>query len=221
MPRALHVFDMDDTLVNGDCSMLWNEFLVKRGIITEPNFLETDRKMMALYAKGEMDMASYLQFSLAPIATIRADKIDKLVDQFVENVVLPRVFPEALALIQQLKEGKVPLLIISATVTFIVQKVATCLGIEHAIGIDLHLEDRCYSHRVSGIASYREGKIERLNHWLEAEQFDFEEIHFYTDSINDLPLCLYADHAYLINPCTQLSAQQKINKQWLVYEWGK
>lgn len=221
MSQPLYVFDMDDTLINGDCSMLWNAFLVNKGIIKTPNFLELDRAMMKQYAKGELDMQDYLTFALAPITNISVNKIDHLVDEFIAIDVLPNVFPEALTLINQLKKDKIPLLIISATVTFIVKKVATQLGINHAIGIDLLTQNDCYSEQISGIASYREGKIKRLKNWVEETNINFDDIHFYTDSINDLPLCLYADYAYLINPCIQLREQQKQHTQWQIYQWGR
>jgi len=221
MPQPLYVFDMDETLVNGDCAMLWNAFMVKKGIVLSPDFLAKDKAMMALYAQGKMDMEEYLAFTLASLSTIPATEIDTLVDEFVTEDVMPKVFPEAQALVKTLKADKVPLLIISATVTFIVKKVAKKLGIEHAIGIDLFIENGCYSTKVSGVPSYREGKIQRLKTWIAENNVQFDAIHFYTDSINDLPLCLYADHAYLINPCPQLIERAKQHPDWPVYHWGQ
>ncbi|MCZ2720957.1 HAD-IB family hydrolase [Marinomonas sp. 15G1-11] len=221
MSHALYVFDLDGTLIDGDCASLWNTFLVKKGIVKTPKFIETERAMMAQYEKGEMNMEDYLSFTLAPITTILADRIDTLVDEFVVADILPKVFPEALTLINQLKRDKKPLLIISASVTFIVKKVASKLGIDQCIGIDLQMKENCYSNQISGIPSYREGKIQRLKDWVKINDVHFNEMHFYTDSINDLPLCLYANHTYLINPCIQLSEQKKHYDQWKVYKWGK
>lgn len=221
MSQPLYVFDMDDTLVNGDCAMLWNAFMVEKGIVTDPEFLQKDREMMALYAKGQMDMEDYLAYTLQPITHIPANEIDKLVDEFVTNKILPRVFPEALVLINSLKAKKTALLIISATVTFIVKKVAQRIGIDQSIGIDLKMNQHFYSTEVSGIASYREGKIQRLKNWISQNDISFNDIHFYTDSINDLPLCLYADYTYLINPCEQLQNEAKGHSDWITYHWGQ
>ena len=219
MPQPLYVFDMDDTLVNGDCAMLWNAFMVEKGMVTDPEFLQKDREMMALYAKGQMDMEDYLTYTLQPITHIPAKDIDFLVDEFVTNKILPRIFPEALALIDSLKAKKTALVIVSATVTFIVKKVAQRIGINEAIGIDLKMNEHFYSTDVSGIPSYREGKIQRLKNWVSQSNNHFDKIHFYTDSINDLPLCLYADYTYLINPCEQLRNEAKGHSDWTIYHW--
>ncbi len=96
MSKPLYVFDMDDTLVNGDCAMLWNAFLVEKSIATAPEFLETDKAMMALYARGEMDMEEYLAYTLEPITAIPVAEIHALVEEFVTLKVLPNVFPEAI-----------------------------------------------------------------------------------------------------------------------------
>lgn len=42
MSKPLYVFDLDDTLIDGDCAMIWNAFLAEKGIATERNFVEED-----------------------------------------------------------------------------------------------------------------------------------------------------------------------------------
>ncbi|WP_413692241.1 HAD family hydrolase [Psychromonas sp. KJ10-2] len=220
MSKPLHIFDMDETLVNGDCASLWSAFLVRKGVVTDPDYLATDQALMEQYAKGELDMEEYIVYTLAPITHIPQHEIDSLVDEFVASDILPLVFPEALTLVKSLKESGVACLVISATVTFIVKKVAQAIGIEDALGIELVSKNNCYFNQVTGIATYREGKILRLQQWLTEQTNSFDEIHFYSDSINDLPLCEYADYAYLVNPCERLSAEALKHPEWQIFEWG-
>lgn len=51
MSKPLYVFDMDETLVNGDAAMLWNAFLVEKGIVSDPSFIDEDQRLMGLYSK--------------------------------------------------------------------------------------------------------------------------------------------------------------------------
>lgn len=68
--------------------------------------------------------------------------------------------------------------------------VAAALEIDQALGIDVAMVDGGYSGEITGIPSYQQGKVARLAQWREAHpQYD-GEVTFYTDSINDLPLCL-------------------------------
>lgn len=218
MPKPLYVFDMDETLINADCAMIWNQFMVEKGIATQPDFIEQDQRLMKLYAEGKMDMEDYLKFSIAPLANMPIKHVNTLVEECVESRILTKQFAQSKALIDQLSRDGIDMVIISASVTFLVEAVGRRLGIHSALGIDLVERNDYYTTEIAGVPSYREGKVTRLKQWLDAQPKAYSEIHFYTDSINDLPLCEYADHAYLVNPCPQL-AQQATHHNWPVLKW--
>lgn len=219
MSNPLYVFDMDDTLINGDCAMIWNTFLVKKGIATQSDFLAEDRRLMALYAAGEMDMEDYLQFSMAPLADMPIEHIHALAAECVDSHIMPKLYPQAKQLIKQLNRDNITMVIISASVTFLVEAVAKRLGIATALGIDLIQTDGCYSSNILGVPSYREGKVTRLEAWQMAQQQPYGDIHFYSDSINDLPLCQYANFTYLVNPCPRL-LEHANQPNWTILNWG-
>lgn len=219
MTRPLYVFDMDETLIDADCAMLWNAFLVRKGIITDAGFLEQDKRLMSLYAQGKMDMQDYLDFSIAPLASLPVEEVNQLVEECVVKEILAKQFIQSKGLIEQLKQQQAQMVIISASVSFLVNVVGHHLGIPHALGIDLVTKQGCYTPEISGIPSYREGKVLRLKEWIKSQSECFSEIHFYTDSINDLPLCEFADYAYLVNPCPALKAHSN-QENWQVLEWS-
>ncbi|MDX2321054.1 MAG: HAD family hydrolase [Moritella sp.] len=218
MSQALYIFDLDETLIGADSGMLWHQFLVQKGIITDPNFLAEDQRLMALYAAGELDMPEYLNFSMAPLAPLTKEQVDSLVDECVEKYIMPTVFPQAQQLLAQLKQDNITAVLISATVSFIVKKVAIKLGIEHAMGIDMQIEDGSYTANILGVASYRDGKVIRLQSWLAEQTEIYTDSYFYTDSINDLPLCLFSHYPHVVNPCPQL-AQHAQAQNWPQLLW--
>lgn len=218
MPTPLYVFDMDETLINADCAMIWNTFLVEKGIVTDTGFIDEDQRLMGLYAEGKLDMEDYLNFSMAPLAAMPKPDVDALVAECVESHILALQFNHSKTLIAQLKRDNIDMVIISASVTFLVQAVGRRLEIPVALGIDLVESNNCYTSQISGVPSYREGKVTRLNQWLAAQEKDYSEVHFYTDSINDLALCEHADFAYLVNPCPRLRAHAN-QPNWTVLSW--
>lgn len=218
MSKPLYVFDMDETLINADCAMIWNEFLVEKGIATEPNFIEEDQRLMKLYAEGKMDMEDYLEFCMSPLSNVPIEQVNMLVAECVDKQILPKQFKQSKTLIEQLTRDGVDMVIISASVTFLVEAVGQGIGIPTALGIDLVEQQGSYSAEISGIPSYREGKVTRLQQWLEAQSESYSEVHFYTDSINDLPLCQHADFAYLVNPCPRLKEHAN-QPNWTVLNW--
>lgn len=221
--KTLTVFDLDETLVHGDTSVIWRKYLQDIKVITDPNFTCKDNAYMQQYAEGTLDLSDYLHFSLLPIADTPTSQVDRWLQDCVYSRVVKQIFPQAKAVINQLtnNNGGEDVLIISATVTFIVQAVATELGIKHAIGVDLAVENDCYTHHIIGTPSFREGKVIRLKEWLTTHNRHrgyYDIIAFYTDSINDLPLCEFADKVFTVNPCRQLRPIAEA-RDWEVLDW--
>lgn len=219
MKPQLYIFDLDHTLISTDSNSIWNQFLVDRGLITDQEkFLQQEQENMVLYAQGKMQANDYIQKTIQPISHLSTTQIDQMAWQCIHQRILPYVYPDARHLINRLQQQRQPILIISATVSFLVEKIAQQLAIPHALGINLKTHNGCYLPEISGIPSYQAGKVTRLQQWLAEHPRLNGEIHFYTDSINDLPLCQYADHTWLVNPCPLL---QTHNHQagWPVLQW--
>ncbi|WP_241908820.1 hypothetical protein [Vibrio kanaloae] len=60
MTTPLYVFDLDETLMDGNSAMIWNEFLVEKGLANEPSFLNEERRLMTLYVQGILNEDAYL-----------------------------------------------------------------------------------------------------------------------------------------------------------------
>ncbi|MCC4798171.1 phosphoserine phosphatase [Enterovibrio norvegicus] len=219
MMKDLVVFDLDETLLNGDSMTLWHQFLVDKGLATAPDFLALDKQFMAAYADGSLDLDAYLAFSLSPLKHMLAEDINALAARFAKDALMPLIFPEAIVTLAQYKDEGVALAIVSASPSFLVKPVAKALGVETAMGIDLVLNNGKYQPQPEGVPSFREGKVLRLTQWIGGLDHDFERISFYTDSINDLPMCLFADDVHIINPCSKLFKKAG-EYQWPVHKWG-
>ncbi|EOD6024387.1 HAD family hydrolase [Klebsiella pneumoniae] len=218
MGNTLTIFDLDNTLIQGDSSTVWSQFMVREGLATQKGYLAREARLMADYDRGEMNIADYVALIQAPLAGIPKSDVDALVARCVREAILPRVYPQAWELIRRLRAEGEQMLIISASVSLLVQAVAAALEIDQALGIDVAMVDGGYSGEITGIPSYQQGKVARLTQWREAHpQYD-GEVTFYTDSINDLPLCLHADRVRLVNPCPQLQAAGA-GYGWPVLSW--
>ncbi len=218
MSQPLYVFDLDNTLIDGDSSTLLSRFLVREGYVSDPNYLPHEEQLMLDYARGEMDLQEYVALIMSPLTGLSREVVDQQVARCVQADILPRIYPQALALIRTLQAQHRPILIISASVSLLVKTIASVLGIEHAIGIEVKMDNDHYTGVIDGTPSYQAGKITCLRHWLASHPQCTGPLTFYTDSINDLPLCLHADDVFLVNPCPQLAAQGEQHR-WPVLNW--
>ncbi|WP_421672092.1 HAD family hydrolase [Raoultella terrigena] len=218
MSNALTIFDLDNTLIKGDSSTVWSRFLVREGWISDPDYLAREAMLMADYDRGEMNIADYVALIQAPLIGVPQAEVDGLVARCVREEILPRVYPQAWEVIRTLRARGEQMLVISASVSLLVQAVSEELGIDQALGIDVEMADGGYTGVIAGTPSYQHGKVVRLAQWQQAYPQFAGEVTFYTDSINDLPLCLHADRVRLVNPCPQLAAANEEHR-WPVLSW--
>ncbi|PHM74501.1 HAD family hydrolase [Xenorhabdus kozodoii] len=218
MSKQIAVFDLDETLICGDSCQLWTQYLWEKHIITDPRFIEADQKMISDYAAGQLDMQAYLAFNLQALKHIPAEQIDIWLTDFVETKIKPLFYPAAKKQLESYRQQNIPIIIVSATVSFVVKKIAAAFGIQAALGIDMVMKEGCYTGDIQGIPTFREGKVTRLQHWLEQQQLSPQHISFYTDSMNDLPMCLLADEVFTVNADNQLQSEAEI-RGWNQLKW--
>lgn len=202
MPLAL--FDLDNTLIAGDSDHGWGEFLVAQNIVDATYYQKMNDQFYQDYQNGQLDMSAYLAFSLAPLGKLNPSELEPLHKQFMAEVIEPLWLPKAEALLEIHKKNGDTLIIITSTNRFVVEPICKKLGVEHLIATELEQQNNQFTGHVSGIPSFKEGKVTRLNQWLEQSGLNLEGSSFYSDSINDLPLLEIVDHPVAVDPCPQL-----------------
>jgi HAD superfamily hydrolase (TIGR01490 family) len=163
-------------------------------------------------------MEDYMAFSLSPLVGRTAEEVDFVVEPFVEDVVEPLIHSDAMRCLAQHRESGDRLLIISASAHFLVSAIAGRLGVEEVLAIDLEEQHGCYNGRTRGVLTYRDGKVIRLQAWLQEHDEDLAGAHFYSDSRNDLPLLSQVPHPRVVNPDPTLKAHAE-ESGWPILEW--
>ena len=204
MPLA--IFDLDNTLLAGDSDYLWGVFLAERGIVDPDHYERENERFYREYKEGRLDIHVFLRFSLAPLARHSPDELAAWREAFLAEKIEPIVLPKALDLVQRHRDAGDLLLIITATNSFVTGPIATRLGIPHLIATEPVLRDGRYTGEVDGIPSFREGKVLRLEQWLEAHGASLAGSSFYSDSHNDVALLERVDHPVAVDPDPALAA---------------
>ncbi|MFW0758314.1 HAD family hydrolase [Pseudomonas sp. H11T01] len=213
----LAIFDMDETIIDCDSSSLWLRYLVQRGVAAA-DMLVTEQAMMQAYHLGELSMAQYMDFTLQPLSGVAVSEVERWADDFVASMISTRIFPAARRQIEWHRQQGNTLLIISATADFIVRRIAAMLGVSEVIAIELEQVAGNFTGATKGVLSFREGKVERLQAWLQDHGNSLQGSYGYSDSVNDLPLLHAVQHACVVNPAPALK-QVSDQHQWRQYDW--
>lgn len=212
---TLAIFDLDNTLLAGDSDHAWGEFLVEEGIVDAEAYRKANDRFYQEYLNGEMDILNYLGFALQPLSIHSMDALLDWRARFTDKKVRPMLQKKASELLNSHRQRGHTLMIITATNRFVTEPIADILGIEHLIATEPEMVNGHYTGEVAGIPSFQEGKVTRLNDWLEAHNESLDGAWFYSDSHNDLPLLEKVDNPVAVDPDSKLEAFAR-NKGWNV-----
>jgi HAD superfamily phosphoserine phosphatase-like hydrolase len=98
------------------------------------------------------------------------------------------------------------LLIVTAANAFFARPIARLLHMPHLICTELETDGQVPTGAVRGTPAFREGKVIRLQTWLNEHHNCMEGSWVYSDSHNDLPLLELAEHPVAVAPDARLRA---------------
>jgi HAD superfamily hydrolase (TIGR01490 family) len=213
---VLALFDLDNTLLAHDSDEQWVSFLIEKGELDGATFKRASDALAARYKRGEADALEYTEFYLSTLRNRPLADLDALHGAFMDERIRPVVPPATRELIARHRGLGHLCVLTTATSRFLTAPIARELGFEHLIATEPELLGGRYTGRVIGTPNMREGKVERLNAWLDAQGrslADFRETWFYSDSQNDLPLLSRVTHPVAVNPDAVLAAHAR-HKGW-------
>src|SRR5687768_8685866 len=210
----LALFDLDNTLLAGDSDFEWAQFLIEQRVLDREVYEARNIEFYEQYKAGTLDIHEFLDFQLKPLSRHPRPQLDAWHQEFMQQKILPLITPQARELIKRHMLGNDLCVIITATNRFVTGPIAHALGINHLIATEAEQMNGEFTGRVSGLPCFREGKIARLESWLDEHNLtwmSFLESWFYSDSLNDLPLLNKVTHPIAVDPDATLKAHAEEN----------
>ncbi len=205
----LALFDLDNTLLGGDSDHAWGDYLCARGILDADTYKARNDEFYQDYLAGRLDLNEYLNFTLEILAATDVAQLDEWHRDFMRDCIEPIMLPKAAALLQQHRDAGDKLVIITATNRFVTDPIAERLGVETLLATEVEMVDGRYTGRSFDVPCFKEGKVTRLNRWLEENGYDLHDSYFYSDSMNDLPLLEQVTHPVAVDPDPRLHEEAK------------
>ena len=201
---SLAIFDLDNTLIEGDSDYLWGQFLVEQGIVDRDQYESTNALFYEQYKAGTLDITAFLRFALAPLAANPPEKLYEWRARYIEEKIRPILLEGARTLIQRHLQAGDTLLVITATNLFVTEPIIGLYGISNIIATVPERIDGRFTGRFSGTPCFQEGKVRNLDQWLNETGHSLDRSWFYSDSHNDLPLLKRVDNPVAVDPDEKL-----------------
>ncbi|MDF2702480.1 MAG: family hydrolase [Rubrobacteraceae bacterium] len=212
---ALALYDLDNTLLAGDCEYAWCEFLVDTGVLDGDEVRAANERLHGEYLAGTLVIHESVRFQLEPLVEHPPNYLRRWRREFVSSRIEPMITEGAVALVDEHRDAGDDLAIITASNSFVSEPIAERFGIPSLLAVELEHHEHRFTGRVVGTPTFREGKVTRLVEWTQETRRTLEGSYFYSDSHNDLPLLELVDNPVVVDPDPVLSAHAEA-REWAV-----
>jgi HAD superfamily hydrolase (TIGR01490 family) len=216
----LALFDLDHTLLPLDSDHSWGVFTTEMGWTDPVVFGQRNDEFYAHYQAGTLNIHDYVRFATRAARERGAVEAAQAHARYMNEVIRPRITPEALALVRSHQHAGDTVMIVTATNEFVTRPIAQAFGVNELIAVELERDASGWiTGEIRGTPSFREGKVSRVADWLGQKGLDWGDVEmtFYSDSTNDLPLLEKAHHPVATNPDARLR-QLATERGWRILE---
>ncbi len=204
-PMSLALFDLDNTLLDGDSDYQWGQFLVEKGLVDAEYYERENKRFFENYQAGTLDIYAFARFAYEPLTTHSLEVLQNVREQFVAQRIWPIILPKARELLTKHRYQGDLLVIITSTNRFVTEPIAKTLGVDTLLATEPEFKDGRFTGQIKGIPCFQEGKVTCLQAWLEATGNNLKDSWFYSDSHNDIPLLEKVTYPVAVDADEELS----------------
>jgi len=194
-------FDLDRTLMSGSSGFHWARAAAGAGLISRRRLAADAYENVKFRLRGSTDEGTdkVMRRVGEMLRGKRRIEFLRLGPQVLAGI-LPRLYPQMLAIAWDHQDAGRPVFIVSAASQDTAELVAHVLGFDGGLGTPLEEEDGLYTGRLAGPMAYREGKPILMRELAAERGIDLEQSYAYSDSESDLPMLRAVGHPVAVNP---------------------
>jgi HAD superfamily hydrolase (TIGR01490 family) len=207
-PSRLALFDLDGTLLPVDTNQAFGRHLAQLGWVDAGDWAARNRAFLDAHHRGELDLDAFIAFCTAPWRERPQAEVDAARATFTREVIAPAIPAAAFALVRRHQQAGDLVALVTGTNDFLAEPIAALFGIDELIAVRLARDATGQpTGAIDGVPSFHVGKIARVHDWLATHGrtlTSFEQVVFYGDSVNDIPIMEKVSHPVAVNPSAAL-----------------
>ncbi len=221
MTASAAFFDLDRTLLTGSSAYYFGKACYREGLVPAHRLARDATRALLFKVFGASDETSEALRDriLASVAGTDAETLHALAPSVIEEL-LPRIRPEAQALLDMHEQAGRDTWIVSASPIEIVAELARALDLTGGLGTRSEIVDGRYTGRLAGPFCYGEGKAEVIRELAAERGYDLRACYAYSDSASDLPMMQLVGNPIAVNPDRPMMAVAH-RRGWPVIELAR
>ncbi len=203
---AAAFFDLDRTLMEGSSAFQFGRAAYKAGLLSRRQLASDAIANIRFRLQGSSDETSHaLRDRIsASLAGSRVRDLERLGPDVLTRV-LPRVYPQVLAIAYEHQDAGRRVYIATAASDRLADVLASVLGLDGGIGSEFSaVRDGVFTGEPTGLFIYGAGKAEAIAQLAAREGIDLSESYAYSDSVSDVPMLKLVGHPVVVNPDREL-----------------
>src|SRR6202521_4292958 len=88
---VLALFDLDYTLLTGDCDEAWIEFLIERDVLDPASFERANHKVVDRYRRGEVGVLEFTEFYVSTLAPHALPQLVTWRSEYLQHKIMPMI----------------------------------------------------------------------------------------------------------------------------------
>src|SRR5438105_5242230 len=197
--RTAAVFDIDDSLIDGNAGTIFTWFLYSNREMA-PQVRSQVPRALYDYARKRLSEADMVALGSKCQQGIAADKLRELARRCFDKHVKKRITQQGIRAVRRhLLSGHL-VIVASGSPQIIVDEVGRFLHAHEAIGARALIKDGTASDQLVPPIVFKEGKRERVKEVIARHGIDVSRSYLYSDSVADTPLLEEVGHPIVVNP---------------------
>jgi HAD superfamily hydrolase (TIGR01490 family) len=200
-------FDLDKTLMQGSSAFQFGRAAYRAGLMGRRQLLADAVANIQFRLRGATDADSMAlrERIAASLEGTRVVDLERLGVDVLAGI-LPRVYPQMLALAHEHQDAGRRAYIVTAASQELADILARVMALDGAVGSGIsEAVDGVYTGRPTGVFVYRSGKAAAIEHLAAREGIDLTRSYAYSDSESDLPMLEAVGHPVAVNPDSSLA----------------
>src|SRR5947209_10026934 len=204
-------FDLDRTLMEGSSAFQFGRAAYKAGLIPRRQLITDAWANVRFRLRGSTDEATHaLRDRIsASLTGTRIRDMQRLGPDVLARI-LPRVYPQMLALAYEHQDAGRKVYIFTAASQELAEMLAHVLTFDGGIGSQFsEVKDGVFTGQPTGLFIYGADKARAIKRLADRQGIDLSQSYAYSDSASDLPMLRAVGHPVAVNPDKELLAEAR------------
>ena len=208
--------------MEGSSAFQFGRAAYRAGLLSRRQLIADGWANLMFRLRGASDEASHeLRNRIsASLAGTRVRDLERLGADVLAGV-LPRIYPQVLALAYEHQDAGRRVYIVTAASRELADTLAHVLALDGAIGSQFsEVRDGVYTGHPAGLFIYGNEKAVAIRRLAEQEGLDLAKCYAYSDSASDLPMLRVVGHPVAVNPDSTLARAAR-DERWEVLRFDR